>query len=224
MRIVFDLDGTLVDSAPDLMNAANQMLAMVGKAPLSPSETISFVGNGLPKLGERALLARGVAPAEHPALIEALREIYEAHPAGEAQLYPGVMECLQSLRAAGHRLGLCTNKPEIPALALIDAMGIAGFFDIVIGGDTLPVKKPDPEPLTSCFAALGDTPMLYVGDSEVDAETAVNAGVDFALFTEGYRKSPIKALPHRMRFDHFNQLASMLSDLQSHASSTAGAG
>lgn len=210
VRIIFDLDGTLVDSAPDLRRAANLMLASLGRAPITLAETVSFVGNGLPKLAERALLARGVAEADHAPLIEMMRATYEAETVVETRVYPGVMDALETLLDAGHRLGICTNKPETPARALLDTLDLARFFDVVIGGDTLPVKKPDPAPLLQSFVVLGEGAQLYVGDSEVDAETAVRAGVDFALFTEGYRKSPVEELPHRVRFSDFAELSTML--------------
>ncbi len=90
--------------------------------------------------------------------------------------------------------------------------GLSQYFDVVIGGDSLAVKKPDPEPplLHTLVALGGDGPALFVGDSEVDAETALRAGVDFALFTEGYRKSPIEALPHRYAFSHFRELRGLI--------------
>ncbi len=206
MRIVFDLDGTLIDSAPDLRAAANIMLAGEGAEPLDLPTVISFIGNGLPKLVERSMGARGIDAGEHVRLTQVTLEAYNRDPATLTTIYPGVEQALSRLKFAGHRLGMCTNKPHAPAVDILDRLGLAQYFDAVVGGDTLAVKKPDPEPLLHTLVQLGDGPALYVGDSEVDAETAARAGVDFALFTEGYRKTPITDLPHKLAFTHFDDL------------------
>jgi phosphoglycolate phosphatase len=210
MRIVFDLDGTLVDSVPDLSAAVNVMLSAEGVAPLDQATVTGFVGNGLPKLVERTMAHVGLDPAEHARLTQATLKAYKAEPTARTRVYPGVEEALARLRAAGHRLGLCTNKPHDPAMDVMDHFGLTQYFEVVIGGDSLPVKKPDPEPLLHSLVALGDGPALFVGDSEVDAETALRAGVDFALFTEGYRKGPVDSLPHRYVFSHFRELRGLL--------------
>jgi phosphoglycolate phosphatase len=122
-----------------------------------------------------------------------------------------VTGALDALRAAGHRLGICTNKPEEPTLLVLELLGLARYFDVVVGGDTLAQKKPDPAPLAHAFAALGDGARLYVGDSEVDAETAQRAGVRFALYTEGYRKMPVETLAHDWRFADFTDLPGIVA-------------
>ncbi len=210
MNIVFDLDGTLVDSAPDLRAAVNKMLEGEGLEPLSLASVISFVGNGLPRLVERAMAARGIAPEEHARLCPLVQGFYNAAPADHTRVFPGVIEALGALKAVGHKLGICTNKPEAPARAVLRLLGLADYFDVVIGGDTLPVKKPDPAPLSHAFDALGEGARVYVGDSEVDAETAVATGVRFLLYTEGYRKTPVESLPHDAAFDHFDALAGLV--------------
>ena len=210
MRIVFDLDGTLVDSVPDLSAAVNVMLAGEGVGPLDQATVTGFVGNGLPKLVERAMAHVGLHPNDHARLTQVTLEAYKAEPAARTRVYPGVEEALARLKAAGHRLGLCTNKPHDPAVDVMDHFGLSQYFEVVIGGDSLAVKKPDPEPLLHALVALGDGPALFVGDSEVDAETALRAGVDFALFTEGYRKSPVESLPHKYAFSHFRELRGLV--------------
>ena len=204
--IVFDLDGTLVDSAPDIQAAANRMLAGEGLAPLDLATVTSFIGNGLPKLVERVMGARGIDMARHGELTRVTHDIYSAASTVLTRPYPNLIAALEALAAAGHVMGVCTNKPEAPARDILRDLDMERFFRVVVGGDTLPVKKPDPAPLHRSFEALGATARLYVGDSEVDAATAHGAGVDFALFTKGYRKVPVKELPHRAAFDDFEAL------------------
>ena len=213
MNIVFDLDGTLIDSALDIHRAAARMLMGEGHAPLDVPTIISFIGNGLPKLVERVMKARGIDMAEFDRLSARTLALYNEAPTELSDLYPGVKECLIQLKTDGHRLGLCTNKPEEPARAILADFGVEDLFDVVIGGDTLPVKKPDPAPLHAAFKALGEGETLYVGDSEVDAETAQRAEVDFALFTEGYRKTPVDALKHAYRFSDFSVFSDYVASI-----------
>ena len=210
--LIFDLDGTLVDSAPDIHAAVNRMLADAGEPPLSPETVRSFIGNGVPTLITRVIHARGHAPdATRQADWERTFLLhYEADSATLTTLYPGVFAALQALAALGHPLALCTNKPEAPARHILDAFGLTPLFPTLIGGDSLPTRKPDPAPL---LAATGGHPALFVGDSEVDAETALAARVPFLLFTEGYRKSPVEALPHADRFAHFDELPALVARL-----------
>lgn len=209
--IVFDLDGTLIDSAPDIRAAVNQMLAGEGLAPLDLATVVSFVGNGLPKLVERAMRARGIDMARHAQLTRATLACYAAEPAARTRPYPGLEPALSALRAQGHRLGICTNKPEAPARDILRRLGLAGHFDAVTGGDSLDMRKPDPGPLLHSFRQLGAATGLFVGDSEIDAETAQRAGVPFVLFTEGYRKSPPEALVHGARFAHYDALPGLVA-------------
>ncbi|WP_193370657.1 phosphoglycolate phosphatase [Pelagibius marinus] len=215
--IVFDLDGTLVDSVPDLHAATATFLAERGHAPLDLATVIGFVGNGVPVLLERVLRAVGeAADAESlQAALPRFNEIYGAAPAALSKLYPGVAEALAALAADGHALGVCTNKPEGPARRIIEEMGIAGFIAALTGGDSLAVRKPDPAPLRHTAGLLQAelTSVVYVGDSEVDAATAAAAGVPFVLFTEGYRKSPVAEITHQAIFDDFAVLPDLVAAL-----------
>lgn len=212
-RVIFDLDGTLVDSAPDIHAALNRLLSEEGEAGLSAAEVRSFIGNGVPALIECVIHARGRAGEEalHPRWQERFLHHYAAAPAELTRPYPGVIDALASLSRDGHALGICTNKPEAPARAVLRAFALDRFFPVVIGGDTLPRRKPDPAPLLAATAALGGGPTVLVGDSEVDAATAVSAGVPFVLFTEGYRKSPVESLPQAARFSSFAALPPILA-------------
>lgn len=211
--IVFDLDGTLIDSAPDIQAALNVVLRAEGVAEASLPETISFVGHGVPALIAKVIAARGIDPGRQDAMTAAMLDHYARQPASLTQPYPGVRACLSHLAAQGFVLGICTNKPLAATDAILASLDLRAPFGFVIGGDSLPQRKPDPAPLHAAFAALG-TPFLYVGDSEVDAQTAVAAGVRFALFTRGYRKAAVADLPHALAFDDFAALPGMIAGLE----------
>jgi phosphoglycolate phosphatase len=204
--IVFDLDGTLIDSAPDIAAIANEILLAEGAAALTLAEARSFIGNGAAVFVERMMAARGLPSAGHPRLLAGFLTRYET-AFGLTTVYDGAAAALADLSAAGYRIGLCTNKPLAPALAVLAHVGLLHWFGNVTGGDTLPQNKPDPAPLRHAFAALGCDNGLYVGDSEVDHETASRAGIPFALFTEGYRKSPLSAFAGALPFSAFVDLA-----------------
>lgn len=213
VHLVFDLDGTLVDSAPDIHAAVARMLADQGRPPLDLATVTSFVGNGLPKLVERVITHTGMDPADHPRLTKATLDHYTAASSELTRPYPGVVKALTKLQESGHKMALCTNKPLQPAREILQSLGLEHFFSNVIGGDSLPVTKPDPAPLHASVAALGGGPTLYVGDSEVDAATALAAQVPFVLFTEGYRKSPVADLPHAASFARFDDLPALVARL-----------
>ncbi len=211
--IVFDLDGTLVDSAPDLQAAANRALAALGRPALSLERIVSFVGEGAPKLIERCLEATGGGSSTLAA--DALARFLEAYgedPTRRTRPYPGVEPLLAALDAAGAPLAVCTNKPEAAAEAVLDRLGLRSRFRLVVGGDRLAARKPDPAPLRLCFETLGAAAEagLYVGDSEIDERTAQALGAPFALFTGGYRKKPPEAFEAAFRFDAFADLAAHL--------------
>ncbi|MBC7739028.1 MAG: HAD-IA family hydrolase, partial [Candidatus Saccharibacteria bacterium] len=126
-------------------------------------------------------------------------------------LYPNVAETLDQLRLDGHLLALCTNKPMRPTLALLRHLNLGQHFTKILAGDSLPVHKPDPAPLLAAFDMEGTGPDLYVGDSEVDAETARRANVPLLLFTEGYRSTPIADLTHRAAFSAFSDLPGLVA-------------
>ena len=209
--IVFDLDGTLVDSAPDIHAVTNRTLAHFGQPPLPFAQVRSFIGHGASHLLSQVIAVRAdvVDPALHAEMLTFFLHHYET-AVTLSQLYHGVTETLERLTTQGHRLGLCTNKPIAPTHHLLSHFDLQRFFPIVMGGDSLPQRKPDPTPLLATFAALGG-PGVFVGDSEVDAETAARAGCPFLLFTEGYRKKATDALPHYQKFDDFRELPDIIA-------------
>lgn len=212
--LIFDLDGTLVDSAPDIAAAGNAVLAAEGLPPVPFAQARGFIGNGAAVFVQRMERTASATndPARTPRMVRAFIERYE-HAHGLTQPYDGVPETLRALAAAGHPMALCTNKPEIPARHLLAALGWSDLFPVLVGGDTVGILKPDPAPLLAAADRLGQDPasILFVGDSETDAETAARAAVPFALFTGGYRKTPVADLPHTVAFDHWSDLQRLLA-------------
>ena len=212
--LIFDLDGTLIDSAPDIHAAANKVFSSKGLDPFPFEVVRGFIGNGVGVLVSRLLAERGLesdGPLQAAMVRDFINLYEEAHDL--TVLYPGVAEALTDLHRAGYPLGICTNKPASPALAVLKHFGLDGFFDVVIGGDSLAVRKPHPDPLFAACAALHTTRMIFIGDSEVDAETAHAAGVPLALFSGGYRKAAPESLGARLIFDHHAALPRLIAQL-----------
>lgn len=212
--VIFDLDGTLVDSAPDIRASVNKMLSEEGLGELDLPTVISFIGNGLPVLVQRVMAHFQIEEAEFSRLSARVLEIYNASTSAHTVTYDGVREVLNALREKGVRMGICTNKPKKPAMHVLEGLDLIKYFDAVVGGDSFEKRKPDPLPL---LETIQDRPLegaLYVGDSEVDAETAQRAGVTFALFTEGYRKSPVEEIPHDRRFSSWHAFLAVFEDVQ----------
>jgi phosphoglycolate phosphatase len=206
--VIFDLDGTLVDSAPDIHAAALAMLKDHGLPPITFEQGRSYVGHGVDIFVKRLRADQGLDDALHAGMVETFLQHYEGAVALSV-LYPGVQQTLDLFAARGLVMGLCTNKPMSPTRAVLEHFGWQSCFGTVLGGDSLPTRKPDPAPLLRAVADLRASNVLYVGDSEVDAETAQRAGVDFALFTEGYRKAPVDTLYHTYLFSEFVELPAL---------------
>jgi phosphoglycolate phosphatase len=212
--LIFDLDGTLIDSAPDIHAAVARMLAEEDASPLALRQVRSFIGNGVPALVARVMAARGEKPDEIRAaeLVSRFMRHYQAAPVRHTTLYAGVADALDTLDGAGHRIGLCTNKPAAIARAVLTAFDIGHHFAVIVGGDSLAERKPHPAPLYATWRALGGGDVACVGDSEVDAAAAAAAGMPLLLFTQGYCKVPIEQLPHQKAFDHFAMLPGLVAD------------
>jgi phosphoglycolate phosphatase len=213
LPVVFDLDGTLIDSLPDVTKAVNLLLADEGQPLLPQSVVNTFVGSGEKVLMQRLIAATAFEPDDAERLMPGFIAHYKT-AALDTKLFPGAREALGRLRAAGVPIGLCTNKPRAPLVPTLEAAGLADVFGVVVAGDDLPLRKPDPAPLFHCFRALGAETGIYVGDSEVDAETAKRAGVPFVIYAHGIRVNPIEDIPHDVVFDDFGALDGILSALQ----------
>lgn len=209
--VAFDLDGTLIDSVPHIHDAVSRALTDLQQPGLSLDETRGFVGHGLPPLLDKVMARLTLQASLRQPLYDRVMHHYVSLPNDPDSVYPGVAQALASLQASGHRLVLCTNKPGAATKAALRDTALAGFFETVIAGDSLLTRKPDPAML---IAAIGDnTPAVFVGDSEVDADTAQRAGIPFLLFTEGYRKAPVAALSHAAAFSDHASLPGLVADL-----------
>ena len=211
--IIFDLDGTLCDSAPDLRATSNALLRSMGYQPLSLDVIRGFIGNGVPKLVERVMKHSDIefTTERHADLTATFEKLYAEKPVAHTVLYPGVLDALDLLKSRGYVMGVCTNKVHGITLQVLEGLKIDKYFGSVVGGDSLPTHKPDPAMMHHCIKELGANEVWYVGDSEVDAATAVAANIKFSLFTNGYRKSPVSEIPHDSRFSTFADLAGFLS-------------
>ncbi len=210
--LVFDLDGTLIDSAPDMHRAVNLMLADLGCAPLTLSEIRSMVGDGAAALIARALAARQCVTAEPTQALATFLEHYEAEPTAGTRTFAAVPETLERLQAAGLTLAICTNKPNRLTQMILERLDIERYFAQIVAGDSLPYRKPDPRALLAVIDGFGATrpATLMVGDSEVDAATAQAANVPFVLMTYGYHRGPIAEISSIATLDHFHELATLL--------------
>ncbi|MDA8747794.1 HAD-IA family hydrolase [Litoreibacter sp.] len=201
--LIFDLDGTLIHSAPDLAAALNHALVAVGRAQVDLPTVISFIGNGVEKLVERGLHATGAYSDEvFTETLEYFMTYYEHNMTVLTRPYPGVVTALEALKSSGAVLGICTNKPTAPARAICDDLNLTRFFDVICGAEPNIAKKPDAAPLLGCVAQMEGRPdqTLYIGDSSIDYHTAQNANITFRLFTQGYLNETLPSLPEANRF------------------------
>ncbi|MGR3503912.1 HAD-IA family hydrolase [Pseudaestuariivita sp.] len=216
--VVFDLDGTLADTSGDLLAAANACFRSMGYGDLLSS---SDAGTAL--RGGKAMLRLGLSRVErdcdeeevdrqYPALLSAYDQAIAVH----THMYPGAMEAVEALKANGHRVGICTNKPEALAVKLFAQLGVLDAFGCLIGADTLPVRKPDPAPFLACVEGCGGDPAraVMIGDTVTDHKTARAAGVPSVLVTfapDG--PAPVKALDPDALLDQFEDLPALVERL-----------
>lgn len=184
--LVFDLDGTLVDSVPDLEAALNRLMRAHGLPPFAQPAVAAMVGDGARVLLERGFAARGRTLDE--ASLAAFLDDYGGHAAVATRPYPDVVATLRHFAQAGWRMAVCTNKPEVPARTVLAALALDGFFAAVGGGDSFPVRKPDPQHLLATIAAAGGDPAraVMVGDHHNDIRAAAGAGIPSIFAAWGY--------------------------------------
>ncbi|MBI1263023.1 MAG: phosphoglycolate phosphatase [Rhizobiales bacterium] len=215
--LLFDLDGTLADTAADLCETMNVILALHGRDRVPAERVRHLVGGGARLLMERGFAETGDAASE--ALIDQsfaeFLDYYSHHIADHTRLFPGVRDLLARLQAADVGLAVCTNKVEHLSHKLLETLGIAKYFTVVIGGDTLPVKKPDPEHLFEAVRRLGTLPSeaIMVGDSETDTAAAKNAAIPCICVSFGYRRVALDELGADIVIDDYQAFPKALSSL-----------
>jgi len=213
--LLFDLDGTLVDSVPDLTLALNQVLGEHGYKPLTPAEVAPMVGDGVPALVERAFAARGGGIAESASALPRYIAVYEANATNLTRPYPGVPETLAFLRNRGYRTAVCTNKLQQASETVLSGLGLVGLFDGVAGGDRYKVKKPDKGHLLGLIAELGGDAQraVMIGDSENDAAAAHAAALPLIIMSYGYARTDPAMLGADAVLAFFSELPSALERL-----------
>jgi phosphoglycolate phosphatase len=219
LTLIFDLDGTLVDTAPDLLNAANAVLAARGRAAIDPATLRHMVGFGAKSLIAQAFAATGGEPDpdDMPALVDLFLADYGAHLADHSRPFDGVPETLGALKHKGAVLGVLTNKPHQMAAPLLEKLGLASFFTAVYGAGFKPYVKPDPRIFHDVVEASGGdmAHAVMIGDSVTDLHTARAADVPCILMTYGYTPVPATSLPADIILDKFTALPEALGRLHS---------
>jgi phosphoglycolate phosphatase len=214
--IVFDLDGTLVDTAPDLVDSLNHTLGAGGAALTDVTGFRQFVGHGARVLIERAYQAqrRALPIDEHDRLFALFLEHYGANIPGQSKPYPGVVEALDRFRTAGYLLAVCTNKTEEFSRRLLAGIGLSGYFEAICGQDTFAFRKPDPRHLTETIRLAGGTPAnsIMVGDSRTDIDTAKAAGIPVVAVDFGYTDRHVREFEPSVVISHFDDLTVSLAE------------
>ena len=215
--LIFDLDGTLVDTAPDLLNAANAVLAARGRPAIDPATLHHMVGFGAKSLITQAFAATGAEPEpeEMPALVELFLAHYGAHLTDHSRPFPGVAETLAGLKRQGAVLGVLTNKPHEMAGPLLNGLGLKSFFAAIYGAGFKPYVKPDPRIFADVVAACAGNAdhAVMIGDSVTDLHTARAAGAPCILMSYGYTPVPAASLGADIVLDEFTAIPQALSRL-----------
>jgi len=217
LTLVFDLDGTLVDTAPDLIAATNHVLEHVGLPGVDADTLRPWVGHGAKHMIERAIGAAGesMTPAEHAALLARYFDFYGRNIAVGSRPFDGVVSALEKFQADGVKLAVCTNKIERMSKLLLDALDLSRYFAAVAGCDTLGAAKPHPDALFGTIRMAGGDPMraIMIGDSGVDVATAKAAGVPVIGVSFGYTETPVREFAPDAVIDHYRELEPAIARL-----------
>jgi phosphoglycolate phosphatase len=213
--LIFDLDGTLIDTAPDLIDTLNMVFAREGLPPVAYDTARNLIGGGA-----RAMIARGIEaegraidPPKLERMFDDFIAHYSAHVADRSQPFPGLVDALDHLAAGGYRFAVCTNKLEGLSILLLEALKLADRFEAICGQDTFGIQKPDPEILRRTISAAGGTPQraIMIGDSLTDILTARAAGVPVIAVDFGYSEKPVAEFGPDRVISHFSQLPAAIA-------------
>ena len=212
--VIFDLDGTLVDTAPDLMASTNHVLSLLDRRPVTMEEVRAFVGHGARDLIVRCCAATGDALDEkslgyyHAELLR----YYEKNIAVNSAVFPGVIKLLSACEAEGFKMGVCTNKVEGLSVRLLEALDLSKYFGAVVGPDTINIAKPNPAPYFETLRRLNIEPKnsIMIGDSETDILTARAAKVPVIAVTFGYTPKPVADFKPDYLVSHFDEIWDIL--------------
>jgi phosphoglycolate phosphatase len=209
--VIFDLDGTLIDTAPDLIDSLNHTIAIADLEPVTFDDLTHLVGQGARVMIKRAFELRKVTlnDEQGDALFARFMEHYRAHMPGKSAPFPGVADCLERLSAAGMNLAVCTNKSEALAIPLIETLGLAQHFPVITGGDTFAMRKPDAGHILGTIERAGGaaSSAIMIGDSINDILAAKNAGIPSIGVTFGYSDLPMASLQPDRIIDRFDELS-----------------
>jgi phosphoglycolate phosphatase len=219
--VIFDLDGTLIDSRLDLVHSVNAALRHIGRTELPDDVIASYVGDGAPILIQRALGGEVVDEALVRKGLEFFLNYYREHKLDHTTVYPGVAEALaaiqnsasQSQNGAPRKLAVLSNKPVVPSKAIVDALGLGQFFSQIYGGNSFPTKKPDPEGARRLLEEYGVQPQhaAIIGDSHVDVNTGRNAGMVTVGVTYGFAPHTLQDEPPDVLVDHPSELPALFA-------------
>ena len=215
--LLFDLDGTLVDTAPDLVATLNTILAKHDRAPMTLESVKKLIGDGARALLERGFEATGAPANGLDALMADFIDIYVAASTVHSRPYNGVVDALESFAATGYRMAVCTNKPQAPSETILHEFDLMRFFDTVVGGDRFPVRKPHAQHLLGALELMDTTnhPAIMVGDSYNDVASARNAGMPVIVVSYGYTTIPPVDLGGDILVDFFAEIPDAVNRLRS---------
>jgi phosphoglycolate phosphatase len=217
--VIFDLDGTLIDSRLDLVHSVNAALRHIGRPELPEDIIASYVGDGAPILIQRALGGEQVDDATVRRGLEFFLKYYREHKLDHTTVYPGITQALAAIQNSSNgtprKLAVLSNKPVIPSRAIVDALGLGQFFSQIYGGNSFATKKPDPEGARKLLGEYGVQPQhaVIIGDSHVDVETGRNAGMATVGVTYGFAPHTLEEEPPDVVVDHPQELAEVFSGL-----------
>jgi phosphoglycolate phosphatase len=217
--VIFDLDGTLIDSRLDLVHSVNAALRHIGRPELPEDVIASYVGDGAPILIQRALGGEQVDDATVRRGLEFFLKYYREHKLDHTTVYPGITQALAAIQNSSNgtprKLAVLSNKPVVPSRAIVEALGLGQFFSQIYGGNSFATKKPDPEGARKLLEEYGVQPQhaVIIGDSHVDVETGRNAGMATVGVTYGFAPHTLEEEPPDVVVDHPQELAEVFSGL-----------